>query len=100
MVVFERCEALKGKKECKSNQEIEDWMLERYIVVLVNEKKIMTYLFEDESIQKKSNFYLYALNYKSRSNYVNKIVQSHFEMHDSLLHIDDMLLHEENGFTV
>ena len=41
MIVFEKCDASWSSVPCKSETEIENWMLEKYIIVMSNSKKFI-----------------------------------------------------------
>ena len=39
MVVFERCDPANPKAKCRSESEIDDWLMYRWIVVLENRRE-------------------------------------------------------------
>lgn len=49
MVVFEKCD--KKVRECKSDQEIQDWLVFKYMLVLENSKRFIPHEFKDKRIQ-------------------------------------------------
>lgn len=46
MLVFEKCDKSWSKQECKSDSEIADWMLFKYIAVLQNQKLFIKHKFD------------------------------------------------------
>ena len=49
-IVFEKCTAEKSPVPCKSDSEIKDWMINKFIILLTNEKEFTSHKFGDESI--------------------------------------------------
>lgn len=78
MVVFEKCDLTKrapGEK-CKSEKQIEDWMLYKYIVLLENEAKFIQHKFGKDRVEEKSTTRFFPLNYNSRVDFVKTIFRS------------------------
>lgn len=100
MLVFEKCDNLKSKLPCKSDAEIEEWMQSKYFVILTNQKKFITHLFEDESIEKSSKIKWYKLDPKRRVDYVHQIKRTSFELHDDTLDLGTLNAQIDNGFFI
>ena len=82
MAIFEKCD--RTKRTCKSEAEIEDWMLGKYIFTLENEKKFVSYKFGDETMHASSYGNYYTLSYANRSDFVNSLKRSHSKWNDSI----------------
>ena len=50
MIVFETCDPETSSITCKSNSEIKEWLLNKYFLILSNEKKFVTHKFDSEKI--------------------------------------------------
>ena len=52
MVVFEKCDPLKSTIPCKTEAEINEWLLMKYFMIFSNEKKFISHKFDEDKIQK------------------------------------------------
>ena len=101
VIAFETCDSKTSSVPCKSKTEIKDWMLEKYIVVMKNEKKFITHKFDDsEKIDKSASLTWYAVNSETRTDYVNMIYRMNFETNDSLLNLGQMTMEFDDGFRI
>ena len=62
MFSFDKCDNKTATLPCKSEEEISDWMIDKYIVVMKNEKKFIAHKFQEERIAKSARLDWYALN--------------------------------------
>ena len=60
-LAFRKCNNETSKVPCKSQQEIEQWMSNKYILVLLNENNFLKHKFGDDTMQKESRIYWYSL---------------------------------------
>ena len=60
MVVFEKCD-IKTQKACKSEEEISEWMQNKYILTLTNIKSFIQYEFFEDSIAETSQIQWFPL---------------------------------------
>lgn len=102
MVVFEKCDVLKRPKgaKCKSDSQIEEWMLFKYILTLENEANFIQHKFGENRIERKAQVRSYALNYSTRSDYVKMIYRSEVHFSDSIMNVSGFLDEEETGYFV
>ena len=104
MVVFEKCNnetrALKGLEQCKSETEIAEWMVYKYIITLTNEAQFIQHKFGKDRIRRDSDITWYALNYKSRSDFVTMVTRSELVLSDSLYAIGGLMTELMNAFFV
>ena len=61
LVTFEKCDPEK-RNDCKSEQEITDWLSFKYIIVHENKKRFIKHKFNDERIEQKSKLNWYAIS--------------------------------------
>ena len=59
MLVFEKCDP--EKRRCKSEQEIDEWLEFKYIMVIENTKTFIPHLFDEKSIKKVSRLKFYPI---------------------------------------
>ena len=86
-IVFEKCNNDTSEVPCKSQEEFKDWMLEKYIVTLTNEKTFQTFQFDEERVLAQSIIHWYPLSSDRRAEHVNKIQRSNIVMNDSPFNI-------------
>ena len=83
MIVFEKCDKKRSPQiNCASETSIEQWMKFRYILTVENTKQFIQHEFEDDGIEKTSEIYWHALNYKDRTDYVKMIHRTSIELKD------------------
>ena len=73
MVVFERCDQSDPEAKCRSESEIDDWLMYRWIVVLENRREFQQREFDDKSVVKSSFFRWFSLTPQIRMDYVREI---------------------------
>ena len=67
-----------------------NWMKHKYILVLLNERKFVQYKFEDEKILQHSYFKWYGLTPDARTDIINFVVRSFFELSDQIWNIGNI----------
>ena len=82
MAIFEKCD--RTKRTCKSEAEIEAWMVSKYIFTMENQKKFVSYKFGDETMQMNSHGNYYSLSYHQRSDFVRRVKRSYSKWNDSV----------------
>ena len=86
---------------CKSEAEIEDWMYDKYIVVMKNEKKFIDHKFgSTERIEQSASFTWHPLTIITRIDYVNMVERTYHEMNDNLWNLGRMTMDEDDGFVI
>ena len=69
-VAFEKCSAERSSVPCRSDDEINDWMGHKFILIITNEKEFTSHKFGDESVREFSKIRWYPLSIKSRTDFV------------------------------
>ena len=100
MVIFEKCHESWSNETCKSDAEIEQWIKGKFIAVLTNQKKFIPYKFGDERMEIQLQLNWYALNSRTRTDYVNHIVRKSSLINDNILSLGQLTMDEEIGFTI
>jgi hypothetical protein len=85
---------------CKSEEEIADWMIYKYIITLTNEAKFIQHKFGEEKIKRESEITWYALNYNSRSDFVKMITRSELVLSDSIYAVGGLMTELQKAFFV
>ena len=67
MVVFERCDVTVEENECVDDDEFKDWIEQKYIVTLINERKFVKNKFNELSLAAFSTTYWLSLSVNSRN---------------------------------
>ena len=65
MVVFEKCDSETGIK-CKSESDIAEWMVDKYLIILTNQKKFISHKFEEDRLKARAELNWIRLNSASR----------------------------------
>lgn len=98
MIAFETCDQNDPNVKCKSEAQIRNWMKHKYILVLLNERKFVQYKFEDEKILQHSYFKWYGLTPDARTDIINFVVRSFFELSDQIWNIGNIDSTKFEGF--
>ena len=80
MVVFERCDP--GQRICKSDEEINEWMSFKYLVVIDNEQKfdLMSISeFEKQRISVNSNIIWHSMTMDYRQDTIRRLTYSEYQ---------------------
>ena len=83
LVMFEKCDSEKNQIVCKSEEEINQWLKGRYIIVLENQKKFQSYKFGNERFKESAEVKWYPLNPDARTEYVSMVTRINTELYDS-----------------
>lgn len=70
MIVFEKCNNNTATVQCKSSEEINEWLQFKYLLVLENEKRFVQDGFFENRIRRESSTKWYALSPDIRTDYV------------------------------
>ena len=88
--MFEKCDSDKNSKNperrnvvCKSDDEINQWLKGRYLIVLENQKKFIAHKFGEERFKASAEVKWYPLNSDSRTEYVRMVTRINTELYDS-----------------
>ena len=100
VIVFEKCDPRTSSVPCKSEEEIEDWMYFKYLVVFSNQKKFQSHKFSDDKINAEAEVTWYPLNAKTRSEYVHHITRISIELRDMLFDIGSWTAFYDTGFLI
>ena len=100
MVVFEKCDIAKRPSgaKCKTDAQIEEWMQFKYILTLENEAKFIQHNFGKKRIEKRSQAHQYALNYSTRSDFVNVLGRELVHFSDRIINVLGVLDTEQPAF--
>ena len=96
MVVFEKCDWRTDK--CKSDADIDEWLKQKYIVVLENNKVFSQREFDKKSIDQNSFLKWYSMSPDQRIEYVNVIERQQFNLNDSFLAFGSLTESDTKGF--
>ena len=69
MVVFEECDPSWSPVQCKEKDQIQEWMKDKYIIVLSNHEKFIPWKFDEDKIEKQSSLDWYAMTNSNRADY-------------------------------
>lgn len=100
MIVFEKCDNKTSTVPCKSDDEINEWLFEKYILTLTNQKKFVQHKFEDERLLKTSETKWHALNANTRIDYVFMITRAGHELNDSYFNLGSLMTEDEKGWDI
>ena len=101
MITFERCKnGTDSAITCKSDKEINDWLVGKYILTLSNQKKFVQHKFEDERTLRTSETKWHALAADTRIDYVYQITRTEQELNDNLSNTGRLFIENESGFYV
>jgi len=70
MVAFEKCDASWSTVPCKSEQEIADWMIQKYIAILSNRKYFVQHEFGSPRMESSLELEWFTLNPRARTEYI------------------------------
>ena len=79
MLVFEKCDS--DKRACKSENQIDDWLEFKYIMVIENTKSLIPHLFDEDSILQVSTLKFYPIS-QYRTDIVQVITRSLIVLND------------------
>ena len=82
LVAFDRCNSTTSDVECKSEEQITEWLTGKYFLAYWNYKQFAQDKFEQERVLSKSQTFWFPINPKSRTEYVTHIVRSSMELND------------------
>ena len=85
MVVFERCDS--DKRKCKSEEEFQEWLLDKYLFTYENDKKFISYKFGEDRIDRTAKRHWHTLSPVSRVEHVKMIYRSDLVLNDSIFSI-------------
>ena len=97
MVAFVTCEPSETQT-CKTQDEIEQWLKFKYIVVLENEKRFITHKFDEERIEQSSNLKWFPISQRNRIDYVKTLSRTDMQIDDSALNIGSLKTESDTGF--
>ena len=83
VLTFEKCDPQKSEVECKSDEEITEWLEFKYLVGIWNSKNFVQHRFDDDRIQSTSNVFWYPISASSRLEYLIKISRNTMQLNDS-----------------
>lgn len=79
LIVFDKCDNKTAAIPCKSEEEIAEWMNDKFILVAKNEKKFITYKIDNEErVESSVVLGWHAMNPTTRSEYVYMLFRTHF----------------------
>ena len=75
MILFEKCDSEKyqGPGECKSDQEIKEWLARKFIIVLQNTSRFSTREYNEKKVAKESRIVWIPINSQVREEIVFKV---------------------------
>ena len=85
VVVFEKCDPLKTTVKCKTDDEINAWMLQKYLIVYVNQERFIQHVFDEDSVKKEALMRWAPLNPELRTDLVFTINRTKQELYDNWL---------------
>ena len=86
MVVFERCISNSTQGiNCQNDTVIDEWLADKYIVTLENEKLFIANEFEGDRIKTQSKIVWHALSPNMRNEYVKNVQLADLKLSDSPL---------------
>ena len=73
-------------------------MAAKYVVTLENERKFISHKFESSRIEEKSTIRWYLTSYKSRVDFVTKIVRAEIDLSDKVFNVAGLRDEDETAF--
>ena len=93
MIVFEKCDPVlraKAGLKCKTENQIEEWLQFKYILIIENGIQFVEHKFEGERIEANSAITWYPLASKGRIDIVRMITRSDMMLNDHVYRIGDI----------
>ena len=105
--VFELCGPEENAKSqdtshivCASKTELQNWMRNKYIFVVANQKNFIQHKFGEDRFKARAEAKYYALNSEAKSDYVNMITRTSVELYDTYLSVAHSAREDYKGFTM
>ena len=98
-LAFVPCQNNTSDVVCKSPEEIKSWLLNKFIVILVNQDEFVKHKFGEESMNMESYITWKALTPVVPTEFVYSVERSLVKLNDSVLGLHTVIKEEKNGFT-
>ena len=82
---------------CKSDEQIRQWMRDKYIIVLTNLNEFVTYSFDADKMKQYSRFFWVQLTPHVPTEVVAMIKRSNVILHDSPYGLTGLYQNDEHG---
>ena len=80
MIVFEKCDST--VRACKTDQEITDWLVFKYIILFENSRRFIPHQFANERIQSLAQIRWFPIAKDQRSDTVKMVTRSKINLND------------------
>ncbi len=97
---FEQCTPEPGVRKCKTEQQIEEWLVGKYFITVENQKSFIKDELNENSIRADSSVKWYPVSKYARDDTVRMIQRGIAEVNDGLFSFDSLTLQTYETFTI
>ena len=94
---FQKCDNATSTVTCKSDEQIRQWMRDKYIIVLTNLNEFVSYSFDTNKMKQYSRFFWVQLTPHVPTEVVAMINRSNVILRDSPFGLTDLYQDDEHG---